>query len=191
VEGELTRWQREDQPAFARVHVGEPQHVTEEGACRLRVLGKDDRVRPGNHLPRLPPEPASLLRMHPPHTHVDLLERPLFAHLATVRPDGSPQVNPMWFLWDAEQGVLKLTHTKERHNYRYLQQEPRVALSITDPDDQYRYLQVRGVVDSIEDDPTGHFFQVLSQRYRGRTGDVPDRHVRVIFTVRPTAFKTR
>jgi PPOX class probable F420-dependent enzyme len=130
------------------------------------------------------------MRMQPPQTHVDLLERPLFAHLATVRPDGSPQVNPMWFLWDGEKRVLKLTHTKERHNYRYIQRDPRVALSIADPDDQYRYLQVRGVVDSIEDDPTGHFFQVLSQRYRGTAGAVLDRDVRVIFTVRPTGFKT-
>ena len=129
--------------------------------------------------------------MQPPQTHVDLLERPLFAHLATVRPDGSPQVNPMWFLWDGQQGVFKLTHTKERYNYRYVQRDPRVALSITDPDDPYRYLQVRGIVDSIEDDPTGGFFQVLSRRYRGTAGPVPDRDVRVILTVRPTGFKAR
>jgi PPOX class probable F420-dependent enzyme len=74
----------------------------------------------------------------PPPGHIDLLERPLFGHLATVRADGAPQVNPMWFLWDPELEVLKFTHTKTRHNYRYLQGEPRVALSITDPNDQYR-----------------------------------------------------
>jgi len=45
--------------------------------------------------------------MQPPETHRDLLQRPVFAHLATVRSDGAPQVNPMWFLWDAEQGVIK------------------------------------------------------------------------------------
>jgi len=129
--------------------------------------------------------------MQPPETHKDLLERPVFAHLATVRPDGSPQANPMWFLWDPAQGVIKLTHTKERHNYRCIQREPRVALSITDPDDQYRYLQVRGVVDRIEDDPTGAFFQALQQRYHGHTTEVPDRDVRVIFIVRPTAYRVR
>jgi PPOX class probable F420-dependent enzyme len=128
---------------------------------------------------------------HPPQTHVDLLERPLFGHLATVRADGSPQVNPMWFLWDGEQGVLNLTHTKERHNYRYVQREPRVALSIVDPDNPYRYLQVRGVVEHVEDDPTGSFYQTLQRRYRGTVSEVPDRAVRVIMTVRPTAFKAR
>jgi PPOX class probable F420-dependent enzyme len=128
--------------------------------------------------------------MNPPESHRDLLERPLFAHFATVRSDGAPLVNPMWFLWDDE-GVFKLTHTKNRHNYRYMQREPRVALSIADPDDQYRYLQARGVVDNIEDDPTGHFYQVLQRRYRGYVTEVKDRDVRVVLTVRPVAFKVR
>jgi PPOX class probable F420-dependent enzyme len=129
--------------------------------------------------------------MQPPQSHADLLERPLFAHMATVRADGAPQVNPMWFLWDPEQNVLKLTHTKTRHNYRYIQSQPRVAFSIVDPDDNYRYLQVRGVVEKVEDDPTGGFYQTLQQRYRGYTREVLDRDVRVVLTVRPTAFKVR
>ena len=129
--------------------------------------------------------------MNPPESHADLLERPLFAHLATVRPDGAPLVNPMWFLWDKAQEVIKLTHTKQRSNYNNFQQEPRVALAITDPDDPYRYLQIRGVVEALEDDPTGAFYQVLQLRYRGRVGEVTDRQYRVIVTVRPTSFKVR
>jgi PPOX class probable F420-dependent enzyme len=127
----------------------------------------------------------------PPASHVDLLERPLFAHFATVAADGSPRVNVMWFLWDADAGVLKLTHTNQRHNFRYLQNNPSVALSIADPDDQYRFLQVRGVVDHVEADPTGAFYNTLQQRYRGHTSEVKDRDVRVIFTIRPTNFKAR
>ena len=129
--------------------------------------------------------------MEPPTSHRDLLERPLFAHFATVAADGSPRVNPMWYLWDAQAGALKLTHTRQRHNFRYLEREPRVALSITDPDNPYRYLQVRGVVQDIQADPTGAFYQVLQQRYRGYTTEVPDRNLRVILTIVPTAFKTR
>lgn len=129
--------------------------------------------------------------MNAPESHLDLLERPLFAHFATVRLDGAPQVNPMWFLWDGEQGTVKLTHTRTRHNYRYIQREPRVALSIADPDDPYRYIQVRGVVDKVEDDPTGHFYQVLQRRYRGYVREVKDRDVRVVLTIRPIAFKVR
>ena len=44
-----------------------------------------------------------------PESHLDLLERPVFAHLATVRPDCTPLVNPMWFLWDRDEGFIKLT----------------------------------------------------------------------------------
>src|SRR2546421_6038721 len=121
--------------------------------------------------------------MEPPETHADLLERPLFAHYATVRADGAPQVNPMWFLWDPERGVIKMTHTKTRHNYRNVRREPRVALSIVDPDDPYRYLQVRGVVESIEDDPTGSLHEVLQRLYKGTVGEVPDRANRVILTI--------
>jgi len=127
----------------------------------------------------------------PPETHLDLLTRPLFAHFATVASDGTPRVNPMWFLWDNEQGVLKLTHTNQRHNYRYLKHNPSVAFSIVDPDNGYRYLQLRGVIEQVEDDPTGAFYQTLQQRYRGTTSEVKDRDVRVVLTVRPTGYKAR
>jgi PPOX class probable F420-dependent enzyme len=134
--------------------------------------------------------------MNPPESHLDLLERPLFAHFATVAASGAPLVNPMWFLWDGEAGRIKLTHVSTRHNYRHLQREPRVAFSIIDPESGYRYLQVRGEVETIEPDPTGAFFQVLQfqvlqQRYLGRTGEVADRAVRVVITVRPTGFLSR
>src|SRR5579872_6870621 len=126
--------------------------------------------------------------VRPPDAYLDLLERPLFAHFATVASDGSPRVNPMWFLWDNAAGVLKLTHTDQRHNYRYLQKNPRVALSITDPDNEYRYLQLRGEIEGVERDPTGAFYNTLAQRYRGHTTEVKDRDYRVVFTIRPVAF---
>jgi len=128
--------------------------------------------------------------MQPPDTHADLLERPVFAHYATVRADGAPQVNPMWFLWDPAVGVIRMTHTKARHNYRNVLREPRVALSITDPDDGYRYLGIRGVVERIDDDPTGSFYEILEQRYDGTVGDVPDRANRVVLVIRPTHYRT-
>lgn len=129
--------------------------------------------------------------MRPPEGYDDLLERPLFAHFATVASDGSPRVNPMWFLWDAANGVIKLTHTNQRHNYRYLKRNPRVALSIVDPDNGYRYMQLRGEIQNVEPDPTGTFYNTLQQRYRGHTSEVKDRDVRVVLTIRPTGFKVR
>jgi PPOX class probable F420-dependent enzyme len=129
--------------------------------------------------------------IRPPEAYLDLLQRPLFAALATVASDGTPRVNPMWFLWDNEAGLLKLTHTNQRHNYRNLQTNPHIALSVTDPDNQYRYIQLRGKVETVERDPTGAFYQTLQQRYRGFTSEVKDRDFRVVLTIRPTGFKVR
>lgn len=121
-----------------------------------------------------------------PESHLDLLEAPNFAHLATIRPDGSPQTNVMWFSWDGE--LVRFTHTTTRAKYRNLQAESRVALSIADPKDQYRYLEVRGTVDSIvPDDETSTFFEGLKRRY-GRFDPTTDSDVRIVVSVRPTRF---
>ena len=67
--------------------------------------------------------------------------------------------------------------------------DPRVALSIADPDNPYRYLEVRGEVERIEPDPAGEFYMHLNGRYDGPlTGPPPDAPDRVVFVVRPTAF---
>jgi PPOX class probable F420-dependent enzyme len=121
-----------------------------------------------------------------PESHADLLERPTFAHLATVRPDGSPQSNVMWFQWDGSR--IKLTHTKSRQKFRNLASEPRVALSMADPDNPYRFLEVRGAVERIDDDDEqASFYQSLQRRY-GQEYPIRDAHERVIITIRPDKF---
>jgi PPOX class probable F420-dependent enzyme len=122
----------------------------------------------------------------PPETHADLLDRPLFAHLATVRPDGSPQSSVMWFDWDGKR--IRMTHTKTRQKFQNLAREPRVALSIADPEDGYRFLEVRGVVEAIEDDDAeASFYKSLQGRY-SMDYPITDAPVRVIMAIRPTSF---
>ncbi|ORA31433.1 PPOX class F420-dependent oxidoreductase [Mycobacterium aquaticum] len=117
----------------------------------------------------------------------DLLDRPLFGHLATIRPDGTPQVNPMWFDWDGSR--LRFTHTTKRQKYRNVTAHPEVAMSIHDPDNPYRYLEVRGVVEEIVPDPTAEFFLKLNDRYSGSLTEVPpDAADRVVLVVRPTLY---
>lgn len=121
-----------------------------------------------------------------PESHVDLLNRPVFAHLATVRPDGSPQTQVMWFVWDGER--IRMTHTKTRQKYRNFQREPRLALSIADPDNPYRFLEIRGSVERIEDDDAeASFYRSLQERY-GRLYPISDAAVRVVVTIRPERF---
>jgi PPOX class probable F420-dependent enzyme len=125
-----------------------------------------------------------------PESHRDLLERALIAHVATVRASGEPMSNPMWFGWDGER--IRLTHTRTREKFRNLQAEPRVALSITDPADSQRYLEVRGVVESIQQDGGGSFYRQLRQRY-GVDPDAPmrDQAERVVVAIRPTVLLAR
>lgn len=124
-----------------------------------------------------------------PASHADLLERPLYGHLATIRPDGGVQVNPMWFEFDGE--FIRFTHTSTRQKYRNLMANPVAAFSINDPDQPYRYLEVRGVLDHVDPDPEGAFYRQLSRRYGGGDQPPPDAPDRVVLFIRPAATSTQ
>ena len=100
-----------------------------------------------------------------PDTHKDLLESKALAHVATIGPDGEPQNNPVWFGWDGQNILFSQTTTRQK--IRNLQRDGRVALSIVDPDNPYRYLEVRGVVDRIEPDPDRRFIDSMANKYMG------------------------
>ncbi|GGZ97504.1 PPOX class F420-dependent oxidoreductase [Streptomyces echinoruber] len=122
-----------------------------------------------------------------PESHRDLLERPLFVHPATIRPDGGPQVNPLWCSWDGTR--LRFTGIRTRFKFRDVTADPRVAACVNDPDEPYRHPEIRGVVERVDDDSSGAFFAELAERYRreldGRLP--PDVEDRAVYVVRPTA----
>jgi PPOX class probable F420-dependent enzyme len=91
----------------------------------------------------------------------------------------------MWFAWDGD--VARFTHTSTRQKYRNVRHEPRVAFSVHDPENPYRFIEVRGDVTSIEPDPDGAFYVELQERY-GVRFPVTDAAVRVVITVQPTGF---
>ncbi|MCW2597594.1 MAG: hypothetical protein QOJ78_2766 [Pseudonocardiales bacterium] len=117
-----------------------------------------------------------------PDDLIDLLERPIFASLGTIRPDASPQVNPMWFDYDGQ--TLRFTHTTKRAKYRNLQLNPAMSLLVTDPDDPNRYLEVRGRLIEAVPDPDGAYYVHLGQRYgnpdQQPPPDAPDRVILVM-----------
>ncbi|MCU1656184.1 MAG: class F420-dependent oxidoreductase [Pseudonocardiales bacterium] len=117
-----------------------------------------------------------------PSDLVDLLERPLFGSLGTVRLDDTVQVNPMWFEWDGEQ--VQFTHTSTRVKYRNLQRNPAMSLLVTDPDDAMRYVELRGALAEVVSDPTGAFYVRLGKRYGNADQqpppDSPDRVILVM-----------
>jgi PPOX class probable F420-dependent enzyme len=120
-----------------------------------------------------------------PEDHRDLLERPLYGHLATIRPDNTVQVNPMWFTFDGLH--LRFTHTSTRQKYRNLLHNPHLAMSVADPEYPYRYLEVRGTLVRVEPDPEGTFYSELSSRY-GAGGQPPaDAADRIVLVVQVTS----
>jgi PPOX class probable F420-dependent enzyme len=119
-----------------------------------------------------------------PASHVDLLERPLFAVLATLRPDGLLQANPMWFVW--ENSRILMTHTTNRQKYRNLQADNRATVVVADPDQPYRFLELRGRVTEVRADPTAALFDQLAERY-GNPMRGHDAEHRVILSMHPEA----
>lgn len=120
--------------------------------------------------------------------HTDLLTRPLFARVATVRSDGAPQNSVMWFAWDGTH--LKPAHSRRGQKYRNITADPRVSVSLADPDNPYRSLEIRGTVTSITADAGAAFFTELARRYGYPGGPVPNPEHRVVLSVRPASFAT-
>src|SRR6266516_1611648 len=85
-----------------------------------------------------------------PDKYLDLLQqKKAFANLATVNPDGSPQVTPVWF--DYTDGAIRVNTAKGRVKHRNMQEGSPVALAILDPDNPYRHVQVRGRVKRVSE----------------------------------------
>lgn len=122
-----------------------------------------------------------------PDMYADLLdwEKKSFGHVATVGPGGEPHSSPVWFDWDGEHIKFSLTTTRQK--YRNLERDKRISLSIIDPEDAYRYVEVRGELVDVEPDPNIDFISRMAKKYIGkdrypwhREGDE-----RVVMVVRP------
>lgn len=121
----------------------------------------------------------------------DLLEqKKAFANIATVMSDGSPQVTPVWF--DYVNGKIRMNTAKGRVKARTMKQGARVALSIMDPDDGYRYMQIRGRVERVTEDGADAHIDALAKKYLGKD-KYPYRQPgeqRVMFEIAPEAVQT-
>ncbi len=115
----------------------------------------------------------------------DIFDKKAFAHLATVGADGAPQVTPVWVDFDGTN--IRINTARGRVKDRNLQRNPRVSLSAQDPDNPYRYVQVRGrVVEMTEQGADAHI-DALAKKYLGQDrypGRAPG-EVRVIVKIRP------
>jgi PPOX class probable F420-dependent enzyme len=124
-----------------------------------------------------------------PESHTDLLHKPVLAHCATIGPRGEPQANPVWFLWNGEHLIISIG--PEGQKARNLQRDPRVALSMADPDDPLHYLEIRGAVAGVRHvDSSDAEVIAMVRKYTGQdTYDgMPDRHS--LFSIEPLRSTT-
>jgi PPOX class probable F420-dependent enzyme len=120
-----------------------------------------------------------------PDKYRDLLTgKKAFASLGTLMPDGTPQVTPVWFDYDGKN--LIFNSARGRQKDLNVRRDPRVSMTIIDPENPYRYVEVRGRVTDITQEGARDSINKLSKKYLGK--DVypgPPDEVRVIYRVKP------
>jgi PPOX class probable F420-dependent enzyme len=116
-----------------------------------------------------------------------LTTKKAFAHLATVMPDGTPQVTPVWFLYD--QGRFIVNTARGRVKDRNMKENGHVALSILDPDNPYSHLAVRGTITKVTEEGASANIDTMAQKYLGqdRYPFAKPGEVRVIYEIEPVS----
>jgi PPOX class probable F420-dependent enzyme len=119
----------------------------------------------------------------------DLLDqKKAFANLAMAMPDGTPHVTPVWF--DHTDGMIRVNTAKGRVKARNLKQGTPVALAIMDPDNPYRYVQIRGRVERVvEGGAAESHIDALAKKYLGKD-QYPFRapgEQRILYEIRPSS----
>jgi PPOX class probable F420-dependent enzyme len=122
--------------------------------------------------------------MNLPETHLDLFDKKALAYLATIMKDGSPQVTPVWIDYDGE--FVLVNSSRGRQKDLNMRRDGRVAITIQDPDNFYRYLLIRGHVVEITEIGAIEHIHKLSNKYLGKpfTFSSED-EIRVIYKIQP------
>ena len=125
-----------------------------------------------------------------PDKFQDLFDKRIFAGLATVMPDGAPQVTPVWIDYDGENVVFNTAEGRQKD--KNLQRDRRVSLMLVDPEKPYRYLEVRGTVVERTHAGADDHINKMAKKYLNQ--DVyPFRapgEVRVIYKIKPERFSS-
>jgi PPOX class probable F420-dependent enzyme len=120
-----------------------------------------------------------------PERYLDLFEKRAFANLATLMPDGRPQVTPVWCDFDGNHVIVN--SAKGRQKDRNMRRDKRVSLSILDPQNPYRYLEIRGTVEEITEEGAFEHIDKMAQKYLGQEKypNLQPGEVRVMYKIKP------
>jgi PPOX class probable F420-dependent enzyme len=125
-----------------------------------------------------------------PEKYLDLFAKKAFASLATLMPDGKPQVTPVWC--DIDGDHVLVNSAKGRVKDRNMRRDPRVSLALIDPDNPYRYLQLQGRVVEITEDGADAHIDKMAKKYTGQD-KYPFRQpgeVRVLYRIEPDSAQS-
>ena len=115
-----------------------------------------------------------------------LFEKPTFAYVGTLTPEGVPHVTPVWIDYDADEDRVLVNTERGRRKEQNVQENPKVGVGMTDPDDHYRALSVLGEVDEITEESAREHIDELSERYTGNPEYQPEiQTARVLLKIRP------
>lgn len=121
-----------------------------------------------------------------PDDYLDLFEKATFAHIATLLPDGSPHVTPVWIDYDPDTERLLVNTERDRRKVKNVRNDPRAGVSMSDPDNPYRMLSVTGEVEEITTDGAREHIDELAMRYMGEEEyPNPIQSERVLLAIRP------
>ena len=115
----------------------------------------------------------------------ELFEKPVFAYFATLTPEGLPHVTPVWVDYDADEDRVLINTERGRRKERNVQENPKVGMGMTDPDNRYRALSILGEVDEITEDDAREHIDELSRRYVGDEYQPEIQTARVLLKIRP------
>jgi PPOX class probable F420-dependent enzyme len=121
-----------------------------------------------------------------PDSHRDLLERPILVSLATVQPDGQPQVTPVWA--DLHDGHVRVNTAAGRQKHKNLLDRKQATVMAVDPDNGQRYIEIRGEVSRVTEEDGDAVIDKLAKDYLGAES-YPYRNsaeTRVTFLIKPT-----
>lgn len=119
-----------------------------------------------------------------PLDYLDLFKKRAFGHLATLMPDKSPHVTPVWIDYDGK--FLLVNSVKGRQKDRNMRRDGHVALEVQDPDNPYRFILFRGIVIEITEEGAEEHIDRLSMRYKGVPYQRNDPALkRVIYKIEP------
>lgn len=120
-----------------------------------------------------------------PEKFSDLFHKKAFASLGTVMPDGRPQVTPVWIDYDGH--YVLVNSARGRKKDENMRRDPRVSVAIIDPDNPYRYVEIRGRVAEVTEQGASQHIDKMAKKYLGKDKYpfAKPGEVRVLYKIEP------